>query len=130
MLFKKKKTTNVFVENKTEKNIKKMLETIDYLKSINRYFSKPYSLKEVREILSRSKTVNVLCSFDDKMLIIEHFFNYSSLIKLDYYYFQGKEFDSLDEIFNDNKVLGFALKDNWDKIKVLIMLDEEYHQVF
>lgn len=111
------------------KTIKHMEEVKEKLEQENHYYSKPYLLKEIKKILSSKKTVSVLLTFDNKKIIIEHIYSNVSLAKIDRYYINTNPFATLDEVLNDTSILGMSLKDNWDKVKIIIMLDEEYNQV-
>ncbi len=102
---------------------------MEKLKLENHYYSKPYSLKEIKKILLYKKTISILLTFDSKKVIIEHHYSNVSLAKIDRYYFNTIMFSTLDEVLNDSSVLGMPLKENWDKVKIEIMLDEEFNQV-
>lgn len=124
-LFNKNSVKKTAINNK----IKKLEETMTILKRNNKYFSKPYTIKEIQEVLSRKKTVTIYLTFEKKKLIIEHIRDYNSLISVDLYFFQGKDFSSINGIFECTSILGVSLKENWDKVTIQIMVDEDFQQV-
>lgn len=123
-----------FKKNKKEgnisfRNIKKFDEIIDYLKSINRYFSKPYTVKEIIAILKREQTVSVYFAYNDKNYVIDHIVINSALLKINRYYLNTVEYAKLEDIFTDPNPFGCALKDDWANVQIKIMLGDEDQQV-
>lgn len=122
MIFKRKKVS--VKEEISLKSIKKMEEVLATLKNKNRYFSKPYTYEEIEKILLKSKTVSVYFKFQGKKHILEHYVNNNTLIVINHYYFDTKQYDSLETIINEYKI-----KDKWNDVEIVIMLDENDNQV-
>ncbi len=111
------------------KSIKRFEEIITYLKSINQYYSKPYSLKEIENILKREETVSIYFTFKNKKYVIDHIVINNTFLKINSYYLNKVQYNNYKDIFTNEKPFGVSLKDNWKDVKIKIMLDENDQQV-
>lgn len=129
LIKKKKKTKNKITQELMSKDIKKAEEILANLKAKNRYFSKPYSFEEIFNILIQNKTTYIYLTFDNRKVMLEHHVSNATVVKLNLYFLNSKQFYSLDELLNDVEVLNGSIKDNWDKVKIIIMFDDEEKQI-
>lgn len=111
------------------RSLKKYEEIISYLKSVNQYYSKPYTLKEIKEILSRDVTTSIYFTYKNKKYAIDHIVINSTFLKINTYYLNTKQQKNLDDIFKNAELFGCPLKDDWSNVKIKIMLDDKDQQV-
>lgn len=131
-LFKRKKKNqeaNHLESDIAQKSINRMKEVRDNLISKGRYFSKPYSLKEVKDILARNQSITIYATVENKDVLFGKIDGENVMMKKTKFFLGSKFFSSLDELLADTEIFGYTLKDNWDKVNVIIMLDEQENQV-
>ena len=131
-LFKRKKNnqeSNRIESDIEKKSIQRMNEVKDILVSKGRYFSKPYSFKEIDNILARNQSVTIYAKIGDKEVLFGKIDGENNMLKRTKYFLGSKLCSTSEELFNDQTILGYAIKDNWDKVNIIIMLDDKEQQV-
>lgn len=131
-LFKKKKKNEAIqsVENGIEKrSIQKMEEVMNVLISKGKYYSKPYSLDEIKEILSRDINVMIYVKVDGRKTLLGKIDGEGNVLRKTRYFLDSTYYSSAEEMLKNKKYFGYSLEENWDKVEVIIMLDEKERQV-
>ncbi len=132
-LFKKKKKkvekTNSIETTVEKRSIQKMEEVLQNLKNKGQYFSKPYDLEEIMEILSRPISVTIYANVNGKKVLFGKLNGDNNVLKKTKYFLESKFYSSPEQIFEDTKILGFSLKENWKDVDIVIMLDDKEQQV-
>ena len=131
--FKKKKKkvekTNSIETTVEKRSIQKMEEVLQNLKNKGQYFSKPYDLEEIMEILSRPISVTIYANVNGKKVLFGKLNGDNNVLKKTKYFLESKFYSSPEQIFEDTKILGFSLKENWKDVDIVIMLDDKEQQV-
>lgn len=129
MFFKKKNKESIITKEIESKTISKMEEVLLTLRKKGRYFSKPYSYSEIKEVLSREQFVSIYFMFNNKKMLMEHFCTNTTMVKVDRYVIGKHFFSNAEELLTSKLFPEGSIKDNWDKVKIIIMLDENDEQV-
>ena len=103
--FKKKKKkvekTNSIETTVEKRSIQKMEEVLQNLKNKGQYFSKPYDLEEIMEILSRPISVTIYANVNGKKVLFGKLNGDNNVLKKTKYFLESKFYSSPEQIFED-----------------------------